>query len=126
MRWAARNVSVALESGAATSFNDLIARVGKAFSYIAGLRNLTTLAPQLVTTISDDTLPSSTTANDLAPPPLLWSGQIEQLERSVVRCAGSARLGLHLLRASSRLGAANPSAAFVHLRRQPGRGKLLD
>ena len=71
-----------LESGEATSISDLAAKEGTDFSYIARLLNLTTLAPQLIAAILDDTLPSGTTVNDLAiNPPLLWSGQIEQLER---------------------------------------------
>lgn len=71
-----------LQSGEATSINDLATKEDTDFSYIARLLNLTTLAPQLVAAILDDTLPSATTVNDLAiNPPLLWSGQVEQLER---------------------------------------------
>ncbi|WP_394538794.1 LacI family transcriptional regulator [Lysobacter enzymogenes] len=71
-----------LESGEATSINDLAAKERTDFSYIARLLNLTTLAPQLVAAILEDALPSGTTVNDLAiNPPLLWSGQIGQLER---------------------------------------------
>lgn len=71
-----------LQSGEATSINDLATKEDTDFSYIARLLNLTTLAPQLVAAILDDTLPSGTTVNDLAiNPPLLWSGQVEQLER---------------------------------------------
>ncbi|ALN55375.1 bacterial regulatory protein, LacI family [Lysobacter enzymogenes] len=69
-----------LESGEATSINDLAAKEGTDFSYIARLLNLTTLAPQLVAAILDDTLPSGTTVNDLAiNPPLLWSEQLNGL-----------------------------------------------
>ena len=69
-----------LESGEATSINDLAAKEGTDFSYIARLLNLTTLAPQLVAGILDDTLPSGTTVNDLAiNPPLLWTKQIDRL-----------------------------------------------
>ncbi|WP_394538813.1 hypothetical protein PRJ39_25185 [Lysobacter enzymogenes] len=42
-----------LESGAATSINDLAAKEGTDFSYIARLLNLTTLAPPLITSILD-------------------------------------------------------------------------
>lgn len=70
-----------LESGEATSINDLAAKENTDFSYIARLLNLTTLAPQLIAAILDDTLPSGTTVNDLAiNPPLLWSAQVEHLE----------------------------------------------
>ena len=70
-----------LESGEATSINDLAIKEGTDFSYIARLLNLTTLAPQLVAAILDDTLPSGTTVNDLAiNPPLLWAEQVSRLE----------------------------------------------
>lgn len=69
-----------LESGEAASINDLAAKEGTDFSYVARLLNLTTLAPQLVAGILDDTLPSGTTVNDLAiNPPLLWTKQIDRL-----------------------------------------------
>lgn len=69
-----------LESGEATSINEIAARENTDFSYIARLLNLTMLAPPLVAAILDDTLPSGTTVNDLAiNPPLLWSDQLERL-----------------------------------------------
>lgn len=72
-----------LESGEATSINDLATKEGTDFSYIARLLNLTTLAPPLVTAILDDTLPSGTTVNDLAiNTPLLWEEQIERLRQA--------------------------------------------
>lgn len=69
-----------LESGEATSIVDLAKKENTDFSYIARILNLTTLAPQLVAAILDDTLPSGTTINDLAiNPPLLWDEQLERL-----------------------------------------------
>lgn len=75
-----------LESGEASSINEIAARENADFSYIARLLNLTMLAPQLVAGILDDTLPNGTTANDLAiNPPLLWSEQINRLLRTRAR-----------------------------------------
>lgn len=69
-----------LESGEATSINDIAAREKADFSYVARLLNLTMLAPTLVAAILDDTLPSGTTVNDLAiNPPLLWADQVKRL-----------------------------------------------
>ena len=69
-----------LESGEAACILDLANREGTDFSYIARLLKLTTLAPQLITAILDDTVPSGTTVNDLAiNPPLLWSDQVQRL-----------------------------------------------
>ena len=71
-----------LESGEATSINEIAARENVDFSYIARLLNLTMLAPPLVAAIFEDTLPSGTTINDLAiNPPLLWTEQIDRLAR---------------------------------------------
>lgn len=69
-----------LESGEATSINEIAAREKVDFSYIARLLNLTMLAPTLVAAILDDNLPSGTTVNDLAiNPSLLWTDQLERL-----------------------------------------------
>ena len=71
-----------LESGEATSINEIAAREKADFSYVARLLNLTMLAPPLVAAILDDTLPSGTTVNDLAiNPPLLWAEQVDRLKR---------------------------------------------
>ncbi|WP_394540275.1 hypothetical protein PRJ39_06645 [Lysobacter enzymogenes] len=78
-----------LKFGDASSISDLAAKEGTDFSYIARLLNLTTLAPQLVVAILDDTLPSGTTVNDLAiNPPLLWAERVTQLELKRGRLRG--------------------------------------
>ncbi|WP_363799837.1 LacI family transcriptional regulator [Lysobacter firmicutimachus] len=70
-----------LDSGEATSINEIAVRENTDFSYVARLLNLTVLAPPLAAAILDDTLPSGTTINDLAiNPPLLWSEQVSRLE----------------------------------------------
>lgn len=71
-----------LDSGEATSINEIAAREKADFSYVARLLNLTMLAPPLVTAILNDSLPSGTTVNDLAiNPPLLWDEQVRRLYR---------------------------------------------
>lgn len=69
-----------LDSGEATSINEIAEREKADFSYVARLLNLTMLAPPLVAAILEDTLPSGTTVNDLAiNPPLLWHEQEARL-----------------------------------------------
>lgn len=71
-----------LDSGEATSINEIAKREKADFSYVARLLNLTMLAPPLVAAILEDTLPSGTTVNDLAiNPPLLWQEQEARLFR---------------------------------------------
>ncbi len=70
-----------LESGEASSINDIATLEKADLSYIATLLNLTMLSPPLVSALLDDTLPSGAMVNDLAiNPPLLWSDQLERLQ----------------------------------------------
>ena len=56
-------------------------REGVDDSYVSRMVNLTTLAPDIVTAILDDTLPAEVTLFDLATgTPLLWEEQREKLE----------------------------------------------
>lgn len=65
-----------LTSGEARSLKDIAAREGVDSSYVGRMLNLTTLAPDLVAAILDDTVPSGVTLLDLAiNPPVLWEEQ---------------------------------------------------
>jgi hypothetical protein len=65
-----------LESGEAKSLKEIAARKGIDNSYVSRMVNLTTLAPDIVAAILDDTLPNHLTLFDLAvDPPALWDEQ---------------------------------------------------
>ena len=69
-----------LESGEAKSLKEIAAREGVDNSYVSRMVNLTTLAPDIVAAILDDTLPSPITLFDLAvDPAVLWVDQRERL-----------------------------------------------
>jgi hypothetical protein len=71
-----------LTSGEAESLKEIAAREGVNPSYVGRMLNLTTLAPDLVATILDDTWPAHVTLLDVAiNPPVLWE---EQRERFLV------------------------------------------
>ena len=54
--------------------------IGTDNSYISRMVNLTTLAPDIVAAILDDTMPNHVTLFDLAvDPPALWEEQRERL-----------------------------------------------
>lgn len=65
-----------LESGAASSIRELATREGVDNSYVGRMINLTTLAPDIIAAILDETLPPQVTLQDLTiNPPLLWEEQ---------------------------------------------------
>ena len=65
-----------LESGEAKSLKEIAAREGIDNSYVSRMVSLTTLAPDIVAAILDDTLPNHITLFDLAvDPPTLWDEQ---------------------------------------------------
>lgn len=65
-----------LESGEAKSLKEIATREGIDNSYVSRMVNLTTLAPDIVAAILDDTLPNHITLFDLAvDPPALWDEQ---------------------------------------------------
>ena len=65
-----------LESGEAKSITELAAREKIDNSYMCRMLNLTTLAPDIVAAILDDTLPQNVTVHELAiSPPVLWEEQ---------------------------------------------------
>ena len=69
-----------LESGEAKSITALAAREKIDNSYVGRLLNLTTLAPDIVAAILDDTLPPHVTVLALAiNPPALWEEQRERI-----------------------------------------------
>jgi hypothetical protein len=73
---------VMLTSGEAASIKEVAQREGVNPSYVGRMLNLTTLAPDLVATILDDTWPAHVTLLDVAiNPPVLWE---EQRERFLV------------------------------------------
>jgi hypothetical protein len=70
-RWLAR-----LESGEANSLKGIARREGVDDSYVSRMVNLTTLAPDIVAAILDETLPPEVTLFDpAAGTPLLWEEQ---------------------------------------------------
>lgn len=69
-----------LEDGEAASLSDIARREGTDVSYVARVLNLTTLAPEIVEAILDDSLRETMGVADLAiNPQLTWIGQIAAL-----------------------------------------------
>jgi hypothetical protein len=65
-----------LESGEASSLKEIARREGVDDSYVSRMVNLTTLAPDIVAAILDETLPSEMTLFELAAgTPALWEEQ---------------------------------------------------
>ena len=65
-----------LESGEVSSMKEIARREGVDDSYISRMVNLTTLAPDIVAAILDETLPEEVTLFDLAAgTPVLWGEQ---------------------------------------------------
>ena len=65
-----------LESGEVRALKEIATREGIDNSYVSRMVNLTTLAPDIVDAILDDTLPNHITLFDLAvDPPALWDEQ---------------------------------------------------
>jgi len=65
-----------LESGEAGSMKEIARREGVDDSYVSRMVNLTTLAPDIVAAILDETLPEEVTLFDLAAgTPVLWEDQ---------------------------------------------------
>ena len=65
-----------LESGKAKSMKEIARREGVDDSYVSRMVNLTTLAPDIVAAILDETLPSEVTLFELeAGTPVLWEEQ---------------------------------------------------
>ena len=65
-----------LTSGAVKTLNEIAAQEGVNNSYVSRMVNLTTLAPEIVEAILDDTLPDHLTLFDVAvDPPVLWEEQ---------------------------------------------------
>lgn len=70
-----------LESGEVKSLKEIAAREGIDSSYVSRMVNLTTLAPDIVAAILDDTLPDHIILFDLAvDPPVLWEEQWERMK----------------------------------------------
>ena len=64
-----------LESGEVKTLTEIAKREGVDNSYVSRMVNLTTLAPDIVAAILDDTLPDTITLLELAAdPPVLWGG----------------------------------------------------
>jgi hypothetical protein len=62
-----------LEPGEVKSLTEIAKREGVDNSYVSRMVNLTTLAPDIVAAILDDTLPDHVTLLELAAdPPVLW------------------------------------------------------
>ena len=69
-----------LESSEAKSLKEIAAREGIDNSYVSRMVNLTTLAPDIVAAILDDSMPNHVTLFDLAvDPPALWEDQRARL-----------------------------------------------
>ncbi|AKH38541.1 MULTISPECIES: hypothetical protein [Nitrosomonas] len=70
-----------LESGEVKSLREIAAREGVDSSYVSRMVNLTTLAPDIVAAILDDTLPDNIILFDLTvDPPVLWDKQWERIK----------------------------------------------
>ena len=70
-----------LESGEARSMKEIALREGIDDSYVSRMVNLTTLAPDIVSAILDDTLPPEVTLFDLAAgTPVFWAEQRGRVE----------------------------------------------
>ena len=70
-----------LESGEAKSLKEIATAEGIDNSYVSRMVNLTTLAPDIVAAILDDTMPNHVTLFDLAvDPPALWEEQRSRIE----------------------------------------------
>lgn len=82
-----------LDSGEVKSLREIAEREKIDNSYVSRMVNLTTLAPDIVAAILDDSLPNDITLFDLAvDPPALWEeqrGRIEEAEEKAAR-AGNA------------------------------------
>ena len=68
-----------LESGKAKSIAELAAREKIDNSYMCRMLNLTTLAPDIVAAILDETLPHVTVHELAISPPVLWEEQRERI-----------------------------------------------
>lgn len=69
------------ESGEVKSLRELARTEGVDSSYVSRMVNLTTLAPDIVAAILDDTLPNHVTLFGLAvDPPALWEAQRNSIE----------------------------------------------
>jgi len=69
-----------LESGEAGSMKEIARREGVDDSYVSRMVNLTTLAPDIVAAILDETLPAEVTLFELAAgTPVLWGRQWDQV-----------------------------------------------
>ncbi len=74
-----------LESGEEKSMKEIARREGVDDSYVSRMVNLTTLAPDIVAAIFDETLPAQVTLFDLAAgTPLLWEEQGEGSEGALI------------------------------------------
>jgi hypothetical protein len=75
-RWRAGTAGWPCWNRQATSLKEIATREGIDNSYVSRMVNLTTLAPDIVAAILDDTLPNHITLFDLAvDPPALWDEQ---------------------------------------------------
>ncbi len=73
-----------LESGQAQSLSDVAALEGMDRAYVSRMVNLTTLAPDIVAAILDETLPDHVTLFELVSgTPLLWDEQRSLLKRNI-------------------------------------------
>ena len=69
-----------LESGEAKSITELAAREKIDNSYMCRMLYLTTLAPDIVAAILDETMPQRVTVHELAiSPPVLWAEQRKRI-----------------------------------------------
>ena len=72
-----------LESGEVISMKEIARREGVDDSYVSRMVNLTTLAPDIVTAILDETLPPELTLLELAAgTPLMWEEQWGRVGRN--------------------------------------------
>ncbi|MEW6025315.1 MAG: hypothetical protein AB1807_24615 [Pseudomonadota bacterium] len=76
-----------VESGQARTLTEVAEREGMDRAYVSRMVNLTTLAPDIVAAILDETLPPEVTLFDLASgTPLLWEEQRKRIEHCRDQC----------------------------------------
>jgi hypothetical protein len=73
-----------LESGMVKSLREIARREGVDSSYVSRMVNLTTLAPDIVAAILDETLPPGMTLFNLAvDPPTLWKERRQRIDWTI-------------------------------------------
>lgn len=68
-----------LDIGEVASMKEIAVRENTDHSYVARMINMTLLAPQIIESILDDTLPDIRLTRLVVSPPLLWQDQLQRV-----------------------------------------------